>query len=68
MYHVALLLLRDVDDYCFLKNTYQNIMPRTEDRSADFASADPYTRDGNTSCVYLLFTYLPLVFKHTFQI
>ena len=46
MYHVALLLLRDVDDYDFLPKTYQSFMPRTEDRSADFAPADLHTRDG----------------------
>ena len=69
MYHVALLLLRDVDDYGSSPNTYQNFVPSTEDRSADFAPADPHTRGMESpACVYLLYTHLPLVFKHTLRI
>ena len=52
-------------------STPNNIRIRTwtEDRSADFASADPHTRDGIPSCVSLLLcTYLPLIFKHSLQI
>ena len=67
MYHAALLLLRDVDDYGFLPNTFQNLMPRTKDRFADFASVHPHTRDGIPSCVYFIYLVLRIYLRFTFM-
>ena len=49
--------VRDVEDYRFMPNTYQNFIPTTEDRSADFAPADPH-RMMSPACVRISSVYV----------
>ena len=69
MYHVALFLLGDVDDYGFLPGIVR-VRTLCRGPKTDLQISPRRTlRRGTESpvCVYLLYTYLPLVFKHKLQ-